>query len=49
MNTYKVEYTTDNGRTRKTMQVTAADYTKAYLSACYALPFTAIIIELFII
>lgn len=47
MNTYLVEYTEDNGDTKKTMLVTALDYTKAYLNACFALPFMATIIELF--
>lgn len=47
MNTYMVEYTKNNGTTYNTMLVTAADNTKAYLSACYALPLGTIITELF--
>ena len=47
MNTYMVEYTTNKSTKRNTMLVTAVDYTKAYLSACYALPLGAIIAELF--
>lgn len=47
MYTYMVEYTEDNGETLKAMLVSALDYTKAYLSACFALPITAIITEVF--
>lgn len=45
MNTYTVEYSTDNGATRGSMTVNALDYTKAYLAACYALPHGAAIIS----
>ena len=44
MSTYKVEYTMDIGTTTHVMTVRAMDYTKAYLSACYALPFETIIL-----
>lgn len=44
MKTYKVTYTEDLGTTLKEMLVEALDYTKAYLSACYALSVVAIIV-----
>lgn len=49
MKTYLVEYTEDNGATIKTMFVSAADYTKAYISACIALPIETIIVSVTVI
>lgn len=45
MKTYMIEWTQDKCTNRKTLLVTAADYTKAYLKACFTLPFDAEIIE----
>lgn len=49
MKTYKVEYTQDKGATIRVMQVTAKDYTAAYLNACYAIPRTASILEVCVV
>lgn len=47
MSTYMAEYTTDRGATTQVMFVSAKDYTKAYLSVCYALPVETIILTVF--
>ena len=46
MTTYIVTYITENSDTERTMFVSALDYTKAYLEACYLLPLKSIIINL---
>ena len=45
MKTYMIEWTQDKCTNRKTLLVTAADYTKAYVKAAVALPADAEIIE----
>lgn len=49
MNTYMVEYVLDRTLTAHTMLVSAADYSKAYISALLALPYGAMITEVFAI
>ena len=44
METYMVEYTIDK-RTSMVKIVSAKDYTKAYLGACYELPLKSIILN----
>ena len=47
MNTYLVEYVLDRTLTAYTLLVSADDYSKAYISALIALPFGAMITEVF--
>jgi hypothetical protein len=45
MNTYTATIEHKNGE-REALEVTASDYTKAYLNICYLIPKTSIIINL---
>ena len=45
MYTYMVDYVVDPTLEEHTMFISADDYSKAYLSALYALPFGAMITE----
>lgn len=47
MKTYMLEWTENKGETRKTMLVSADDFTKAYLKGIFALPIDAEITDLF--
>ena len=46
MDTYLVTFKAEKSDTQYTLFVSALDYTKAYLEACYLLPFKSIIISL---